>query len=148
MILARRTLPKPTLDHYDLAPLWKSYELIPPPIYFGRSIPHWHQRASSIARPLRGEIIKPTKVVNYWSVRRPPILNGYIKDAMLYAATVGIAVLAIDSLLFQWEPDNKEYVLGIQATEPFCPWCHRPQVQNMPSSTKVRCFCDRLYFTF
>lgn len=41
---------------------------------------------------------------------------------------------------------NPEYGSGIPATGPNCPWCGRPEVENLPAGTKVRCFCDRLYF--
>src|SRR5437588_6349251 len=40
---------------------------------------------------------------------------------------------------------NPEYAIGVKATGPNCPWCGRPEVENMQPGQKVRCFCDRLY---
>jgi hypothetical protein len=132
---ARRILAKPTLDNYNLKSFWKESESV---LAAEHLRPENHRKYKALIKP---KIVLP-----------PPEILAPKKDSpavrmMTVAVAISVGVILADhiiSYIDNWT--SEEYKDGKTASGPFCPWCGRPEVEGFSPGTKVRCFCDRLYF--
>jgi hypothetical protein len=145
---ARRILAKPTLDHYNLKPFWKESESVLPSKHIRRESSRsyktvincdvWYEYSDKEIVIPKPEIIHPP---TYWSRNR----NYTALNTMTTAVAIATGVILAE-VIKEYIWSSEEYKDGKTATGPFCPWCGRPEVEGFSPDTKVRCFCDRLYF--